>query len=312
MEKFSHVIIETSAMCNLKCIMCPTLNYKEGFGIMEDAVFDKLIDSLDNVSVISLEGWGEPLLDKKIFERVKKSKNKATIVDFTTNATLFDQKSIDAAKDSGIDAINISIDGGSKDVYEHVRVGSDFNRTMRNVELLKKAGLNIKFTMTLSKLNYDDVLNLLYKMTELGIRELTIKPTDVVSSMKVQRLALKKKQLFVIYEKAKNEIAKNNMNIILNTWNIFRELNPSGGCLANPNQTIFVGYNGEVSPCCNLGHHVPRIDSMIKRERDTYASFGNISETNIYNIWFSDKYRNFRNVLANHKRPEICKLCRIY
>lgn len=312
MDKFNRIIIETSAVCNLKCIMCPTLNYKEGFGIMESIIFDKIIDSIDKVEAISLDGWGEPLLDKKIFERVRKAKTKANNVGFSTNATLFNLDNIEEAKNSGIDIINISMDGGSKEVYEKIRVGSDFGKTMYNIELLSRKGLHITITMTLSKINCEDVINLILRMHDLGIRDLVIKPTDVVSSIKVNKLTLSKDQIARIYENAKNEIEKRGLNINLQTWDVFNYLKPEKNCLADPLQSVFIGYNGEVSPCCNLGHHVPRIHSIIKKSGDTFASYGNIMELNIYDIWFSDKYIKFRNEMAHNARPEICSLCRIY
>lgn len=311
-EDFKSVVIETSALCNLKCIMCPTLSYKEGFGLMETELFNNLIAQLKPVDHISLEGWGEPLLDKLIFQKVRQAKRKAKLVTFSSNATLVHTFAAEEIIESGIDNINVSMDAGSKLIYERIRSGANFEDVVKNLELLKRLKINMTLTLTLNRMNASDLNNLIKLADSLDIHDVNIKTTDVVSSKDVNRLVLSRREMIETYETAREFIVRQGYNIALNEWDIHEEHKPVRNCLANAINSVFINYIGDVSPCCNLGHHVPRVKNRFFIESDSYKSFGNINEKNIYDIWFSKDMIRFREDLYKNSRPVECKFCRIF
>ena len=73
----SVILIENTNCCNARCIMCPrdTLTRKRGF--MEFGLFEKIMKELSGANrkpVIHLHGFGEPLLDTLLPERIKLAK----------------------------------------------------------------------------------------------------------------------------------------------------------------------------------------------------------------------------------------------
>ena len=86
------ILIENTNCCNAQCVMCPreTLTRKRGF--MEFGLFEKIMKELSGASrkpVVHLHGFGEPLLDALLPERIKLAKTcgiKQTYI--VTNASL--------------------------------------------------------------------------------------------------------------------------------------------------------------------------------------------------------------------------------
>lgn len=123
------VCIDPSSFCNLRCNFCYQSNpndYKKIQGankIMDLNLYNKIIDELyefdDKIKVIRLYGFGEPLVNAHFNEMVKKAKmsSKVESVDTTTNGVLLNKESNEELIDSGIDRINISVNGLSSQQY---------------------------------------------------------------------------------------------------------------------------------------------------------------------------------------------------
>ena len=54
-----------------------------------------------------------------------------------TNATLLTPRGIERILDAGISCVTISIDAGTKEIFESIRVGAVFEQVIRNLELLR-------------------------------------------------------------------------------------------------------------------------------------------------------------------------------
>src|SRR4249920_3317808 len=73
----SVLMIENTNHCNAECVMCPrdTLSRKRGF--MDFGLFEKIIrevTAMKRKPVTHLHGFGEPLLDKLLAERIRLAK----------------------------------------------------------------------------------------------------------------------------------------------------------------------------------------------------------------------------------------------
>lgn len=136
-----HIDIETASACNLKCTMCPH-SQKEGVknkGLIDDRLARKIIKECVQYGVTSLKlsGRGEPTLHPNLVDYVSLAKQGGMIdVMFNTNALLLDEKKTRGLVDAGIDLIIISLDGTTKETYESIRVGSNFNKVINNINFL--------------------------------------------------------------------------------------------------------------------------------------------------------------------------------
>ena len=75
--KFPKFIeIETVNACNARCPMCTINDWERNYPVMRDNVFNKISDEIiekkELVKRVSLYRDGEPLIDKKLADRVSK------------------------------------------------------------------------------------------------------------------------------------------------------------------------------------------------------------------------------------------------
>lgn len=76
-EYVKEVVIETSSFCNRKCDYCPLCFMDRKQNFMSDDLWEKIISELSGMkykSQIVLNFYNEPLLDKSLPEKIKKSK----------------------------------------------------------------------------------------------------------------------------------------------------------------------------------------------------------------------------------------------
>ncbi len=122
-----HVHVETTSICNARCIMCGYSVMRRTKGIMSDGLFDTVISQLieNRVKQVTLQFYGEPLLDKNIFSRIEALKKSKIFVIINTNASLLDQHNGRKLIESGLDRLNISFDSYSRETYNKIRINLD-------------------------------------------------------------------------------------------------------------------------------------------------------------------------------------------
>jgi len=136
-----HVDIESTNACNLRCIMCPRNFMTEKIGYMEWALFEKIIDEGAEYQLpsIKLNYRGEPLLHPRLPEMVAYAKKKGIIeVQFNTNGLSLNEKKTGELLDAGLDRMIFSVDGATKETYERIRTGSNYERVVNNIKALVK------------------------------------------------------------------------------------------------------------------------------------------------------------------------------
>jgi len=135
--------IEFTSYCNLNCRWCILNRNKDGY--MDEEFLKKLLDKVIcdpkiKVMNIALHHGGDALMHPK-FEKLiqiiadkKKRSKKFPRVYITHNATLLTKKRADFIIGSGgIDLVRFSIDGGTKEKYESIRIGAKWEKTLANV-----------------------------------------------------------------------------------------------------------------------------------------------------------------------------------
>lgn len=146
------VLIDTISFCNLRCSMCVHQNMMRKKGIMPWGLFTKIINevaAVDKTARVWMVFFGEALILKKrkptIFEMIAYAKGKGlTDVVLNSNANLLDDVAARSLIDAGLDAIYIGIDAFSPDTYSKVRVGGNYEQTVRNVLNLIKLQQQLK------------------------------------------------------------------------------------------------------------------------------------------------------------------------
>lgn len=136
------LFIDPSSACNFKCKFC--MNHKiKSPGIMDFELYKSIIDSLQQfkkpIKVIRLYGFGEPLVNDDFCRMVEyaKASDRVLSVDTTTNGSLIDRDYADRLINSGIDRINISIEGVNAGQYKEFTGRTiDFEKFVENLAYL--------------------------------------------------------------------------------------------------------------------------------------------------------------------------------
>ena len=135
------VFVELAMACNLRCEMCPVPKNMELMGsrariIMKPEIFRRVLDGLSKKRhSLCLNQMGEPLLNKHVAKYVAWAKADGHRVGFYSNGTLLSRSMSDALLDAGLDHIVFSIDGATKDTFESIRIGANFEATIENIKI---------------------------------------------------------------------------------------------------------------------------------------------------------------------------------
>ncbi len=141
----THLMIEPSSRCNLRCSLCPiSSGLARPQGFMAFDTFKKVLDEIgDYVFTLLFWGWGEPFLNPRGFEMIAYAKTKGMKVISSTNGHLFArQEYADRLVRSGLDTIIFAIDGVTQATYERYRQGGRLETALagiRTVAARKKA-----------------------------------------------------------------------------------------------------------------------------------------------------------------------------
>jgi organic radical activating enzyme len=103
---------------------------------MDMGLFKNIIAQIkDHIELVYLAGGlGEPTIHPGLFKMIKYCRESKVRVGVSTNAVLLTPKVVDKLLTDPTDLILFSLDGATKETHEKVRVGSNFERTMGNVE----------------------------------------------------------------------------------------------------------------------------------------------------------------------------------
>jgi hypothetical protein len=131
-----RMYIESTNLCNLGCIMCPTgrkeITRPKGF--IDYDLFKRIVDEMaPHVHATTLHIWGEPLMHPRIFDMIAYCRANGLRSEISTNSTLLDERKAKKILDTGLDAIYLCLDGMRPETYEAIRVNADYKRTNQNI-----------------------------------------------------------------------------------------------------------------------------------------------------------------------------------
>ncbi len=272
-----HLFVETTSLCNLKCKMCPRNSNPVKPGFMEPALFRKLVDEAKQYGQrsFSLHLFGEPLLDKKIIDRIKyiKIANQKNSLILTTNGTLLNPEISKELVRSGLDKIAISIHSPDKKTYREITGKDELETVEKNImsliEIKKELKSNTpKIFLRLIKLkeNASQIEEFRKKWNKLPIKIEIRNGLNYGGKIKGM-LELKFKKRYPCYH----------------LW-----FAPG------------INWDGEVVICCD----------DVNRE----AMIGNANVSSLSEIWQNEKIKEYRRLHLRgefHKIP-LCKNCDVW
>lgn len=312
--------METTTACYLKCIMCehtywPDKSYLNQHLSLES--FMNVIDSIPSLRWINLTGEGSSFLNPDFPAMVRYCKSKGIYVDFSHDFFKLDEQQMRDLVRWGVDRIYWSVDGTTRETYEKVRVGSNFETVKSNIRRLvnikKEYGSplpEICFRFCFFKDNAHEV-----DLIPDFLASLVEDVKDYGDDPSINIVAL------LEFEQTKDWAVEISPEIVAitnrrsktlgftNYWShvthVESEKAPMDYCTYWSEPYIMI--TGHVVPCCGvmMSNKRPNLERL---------AFGNIHEQPLEETWNNDYYREFRKMVVNPKAPvpEVCVGCRAF
>lgn len=297
----THLQVEPTTFCNLKCALCPLSGSMDRpVGNMDIGLFRKLIDEAgDYLFLVLLWDWGEPFLNPDIYEMIACARQKGVKVMSSTNGHLFARtEHADRVVRSGIDCLIFAIDGIIQETYELYRQGGNLETALqgiRNVVAVKRAlnsktpVVNLRFIVM--KHNEHEIPKLKELAKDIGVDALTLKTLNPCSDN-------------IYGEKGVTTIESgSNFLPAKSSYRRFR-YGPDGKTLVrvknNPCKNLWnnptVHWNGLVCPCTY--------------DYNEKFVFGDLKTNTFRKIWSGAPYRNIRRRFRlDWEKVNICRNC---
>jgi len=160
--------------CNLKCKHCyedagakrPELSTEEAHAAID--VLSRIAST--GLPALSFSG-GEPLIRKDFFEIAAYAKKKIPFVSIATNGTLLTKDNVNRLKEVGVDYVEVSLDGASKEVHESFRMVSGcFEKTVKGIRNCVDENLEACIATTAHKENLNEIPKIMELADQMGAR----------------------------------------------------------------------------------------------------------------------------------------------
>jgi radical SAM protein with 4Fe4S-binding SPASM domain len=132
----TYMHIEPTTHCNYACSFCPVgVPNDAPLGNMTLETFQSVLDDIsETMLLISLWGWGEPFVNKAVYDMIAYAKSRDVKVISSTNGELFaSEYHADAVVRSGLDALIVSIAGLSQEIQDTGRTGGKVENIFQGV-----------------------------------------------------------------------------------------------------------------------------------------------------------------------------------
>lgn len=132
-----EVRYEVTDHCNATCVMCPRDKHEHGreHGIMDQTRYEKSLDEVVALGALKvvLVGFGEPMLDRHLEDKVAYANSKGLSTYFVTNGSAMTPRRARKLMESGLSEMRVSFYGMRPETYNAVMQGLDFEHTKKGI-----------------------------------------------------------------------------------------------------------------------------------------------------------------------------------
>lgn len=313
----SYVEIEITTKCNKKCIICEHTYWDEMQQDLSMEQFKHIVKQFPTLRWVNLTGEGDAFLNKDYIKMIEYLKKKSVSVYLVDSFDMITPEISKKLVDLGVDGIYVSMDASTKETYEKIKVGCNFDRSTGNIKALvdykKSVGSPVPelcFRYVMTTLNYKESPGFIDLVRGFGTwKELgdgsKIHFVGLLSFPQIEKYNMK-----VLPEGTEKRLIEKRKEVKDCVDVVFAHVESVGlpsinRCLAWMEPYIMMG--GYVLPCCVV---------MMANKREWLRGhcFGNVYETDFKELWESDRYKKFRESVnkADAPVPLLCKGCRAY
>lgn len=297
--------VENASRCNFACAMCAVSTWpkRQRAQDMTLEAFRTLIDEQYGLVEIKLNGLGEAMMQAEPwYEMIEYARARRIWVRVTTNGSLLhiNQNTARLVR-SGVNEIDLSIDGADRATYERIRIGGKFDQVIANAASLNTALLaegrpTAKMWTLVQRENADDLPQFVWLAAELGFRHLVFSTQlhgwgdDVLATRNAGE------EVGVGDEDARLLVALGaRKGVRVAFWDVSEKFEPEDGKRCPwPFSRAVVTSDLRTVPCCMIGNP----DAFEIGKGKTFME-----------NWTGDEYRAFREAHLTGAIPEVCRAC---
>jgi len=284
--------LEPTNRCHLDCSVCLRKVRAREAGDMSFEDFRRIIDKFEYLKLVTLHGWGEPLLHPELFQMIDYLRRKGIGAAFATSGSMLNPDICLKLVQSDLNKLVFSIDAGATPQADAIRKNSSLNAIAQNIRYitaLKKERRSVNpqlaISTTIMRENVTHLEAVIKLAKELDIPEVSFHVAYYPGRLPCEELGVGQGQLKGMLD-GLTRLAKK-LDIKMHYYKL-----SSGGRLCQSAWFMpFVASNGDVFVCCY-------------QERPV----GNILNADIRDIWNSASYQAFRRQIKKNPN-DACRYC---
>jgi MoaA/NifB/PqqE/SkfB family radical SAM enzyme len=310
--------LETTSRCNSRCETCLlTFGGREAPKDLTLEEFGRIVDRFPAIDRACLHGIGEPLLNADLAAMVARLKRRGAVVLFNSNAITLSPRQGRALIEAGLDELRVSLDASTRETYARVRGVDAYERVVANLERFARerrdAGAEhprVSLWFTALRENIEEIPGLVPLGARVG-----------AGGLHLQRLVHNGLGMAVEAQSLYGRLRAREAAIIAATETAARaaglEFSASGATAPEVSLTpthaerpwsacrrpwtlVYITVHGNVLPCCIAPWITTHYDGII---------LGNLHRQSLEEVWWGDRYREFRGRLESAEPPEPCRGC---
>jgi MoaA/NifB/PqqE/SkfB family radical SAM enzyme len=155
-----YIAWQVTNECNLACLHCieesgPGKAFPDE--LTDEQVFNFLEQAMDlEIPYLSFSG-GEPMVHPRFFEMVEYVCARNGQLKIETNGAYLSPENCARLKSLGVKAVQVSLDGATRETFNRMRVRGDFDRTVEGVRHLRAAGVPIEINYSPTSFNAHEI-----------------------------------------------------------------------------------------------------------------------------------------------------------
>lgn len=304
--------IEVTTACNLRCTICEHTYWTQKPRHMTFEQFQRVVDQFPGLKWVGMTGIGSGFLNPDYMKMLRFLKEeRRCFVEFFDHFFLLKESISRELVRIGVNKVWVSLESASRDSYNRIRVGSDFDTVLNNIRSMMRVKRELKspipelwFHFIINAHNVDEMEDYVELVADLakeekGLSAPIIYWTRLLSFAEVQ-------DLVAVPSRARmSEIQR-----MCRDRGIFAVLNENVVCDKPMSSCTkwnepFVLVTGHLQPCCAL-------NEANDRPYQEEHAFINVLEADFQDWWRSSRKEEFiRNLRRGVVNP-VCKNCHIF
>jgi MoaA/NifB/PqqE/SkfB family radical SAM enzyme len=324
-ERPPHVLyVETTNRCNSLCPICPrTFDLRERDADLSYAQFVTILDQMPSATRLVLHGIGEPLMNRDLPLMVAEARRRGLHVLFNSNLVLLREVLAEALIAADLNELRVSMDAATPATYARIRGIDKLPQVTRMIRLMlatrSRLGASrphVSMWFVAMQENIDELPAFIDLAAELGVTEVHVqRMTFLLDGHPAGYLAVREQSLYRAQsarQEAAIAAAQTRAAATGVTLSGAGETDPAtsiGGDGLGPRPwsrcyrpwtTTYVTALGTVYPCCIAPFATTDHRSI---------ELGNVFATPHAELWNSDRYRRFRELLLSDEPHPACRGC---